>query len=86
MVKSAGIDYRSVQAKPFKAKCLAEWAKSPQGKSGVAKLVQAYGNMKAFEKPREKTPLMQSLQAKTAEQTQSAAKQTFVSKTQNNQR
>ena len=86
MVRSAGIDYRSVQAKPFKAKCLAEWAKSPQGKSGVAKLVQAHGNMKAFEKPREKTPLMQSLQAKTAEQTQSAAKQTFVSKTQNNQR
>ena len=86
MVKSAGIDYRSVQAKPFKAKCLAEWAKSPEGKSGVAKLLQAHGNMKAFEKPREKTPLMQSLQAKTAEQTQSAAKQTFISKMQNNQR
>ena len=86
MVKSAGIDYRSVQAKPFKAKCLAEWAKSPEGKSGVAKLLQAHGNMKAFEKPREKTPLMQSLQAKTAEQTQSAAKQTVISKMQNNQR
>lgn len=86
MVKSAGIDARSVQAKPFRAKCLAEWAQSPQGKSGVAQLVQAYGNMKAFEKPREKQPLMQTLQAKTAAQAQSAVKQTVVSKTQNNQR
>mgnify|MGYP007043621589 FL=1 len=86
MVKSAGIDSRSVQAKPFRAKCLAEWAQSPQGKSGVAKLVQAYGNMKAFEKPREKQPLMQTLQAKTAAQAQPVVKQTVVSKTQNNQR
>ncbi len=68
MVKSAGIDYRSVQAKPFRAKCLAEWAQSPQGKSGVTKLLQAYGNMKAFEKPREKQPLMQTLQAQTRAQ------------------
>jgi len=70
MVKSAGIDARSAQAKPFRAKCLAEWAQSPQGKSGVAKLMQAYGNMKAFEKPREKQPLMQTLQARTTPQAQ----------------
>ncbi|HBO59315.1 MAG TPA: hypothetical protein DD624_05335, partial [Alphaproteobacteria bacterium] len=42
----------------------------PQGKSGVAKLMQAYGNMKAFEKPREKQPLMQTLQARTTPQVQ----------------
>ncbi len=68
MVKSAGIDSRSAQAKTFRAKCLAEWAQSPQGKSGVTKLMQAYGNMKAFEKPREKQPLMQTLQAQTRAQ------------------
>ncbi len=68
MVKSAGIDSRSAQAKPFRAKCLAEWAQSPQGKSGVTKLMQVYGNMKAFEKPREKQPLMQTLQAQTRAQ------------------
>ena len=67
MVKSAGIDARSAQAKPFRAKCLAEWAQSPQGKSGVTKLMQAYGNMKAFEKPREKQPLMQTLKAQPHE-------------------
>ena len=87
MVKSAGIDYRSVQAKPFKAKCLAEWAKSPQGKSGVTKLLQAHGNMKAFEKPREKQPLMQTLQAKTQQaQPQQPVKQAAVAKAHNNQR
>ena len=87
MVKSAGIDYRSVQAKPFKAKCLAEWAKSPQGKSGVTKLLQAHGNMKAFEKPREKQPLMQTLQAKTQQaQPQQPVKQATVAKAQDNQR
>ena len=87
MVKSAGIDYRSVQAKPFKAKCLAEWAKSPQGKSGVTKLLQAHGNMKAFEKPREKQPLMQTLQAKTQQaQPQQPVKQAAVAKAQDNQR
>ena len=87
MVKSAGIDYRSVQAKPFKAKCLAEWAKSPQGKSGVTKLLQAHGNMKAFEKPREKQPLMQTLQAKTQQaQPQQPVKQATVAKAQGNQR
>ena len=87
MVKSAGIDYRSVQAKPFKAKCLAEWAKSPQGKSGVTKLLQAHGNMKAFEKPREKQPLMQTLQAKTQQaQPQQPVKQATVAKAQGDQR
>ena len=87
MVKSAGIDYRSIQAKPFKAKCLAEWAKSPQGKSGVTKLLQAHGNMKAFEKPREKQPLMQTLQAKTQQaQPQQPVKQAAVAKAQDNQR
>lgn len=67
MVKSAGIDARSAQAKPFRAKSLAEWAQSPQGKSGVTKLMQAYGNMKAFEKPREKQPPMQTLKAQPHE-------------------
>ena len=67
ILKSAGIDARSAQAKPFRAKCLAEWAQSPQGKSGVTKLMQAYGNMKAFEKPREKQSLMQTLKAQPHE-------------------
>ncbi len=87
MVKSAGIDARSAQAKPFRAKCLAEWAQSPQGKSGVVKLMQAYGNMKAFEKPREKQPLMQTLQARTTPQAQpqQPIKQAAVAKTQESQ-
>ena len=69
-VKLAGVDYRSVQAKPIRVKALADYAKTPDGKSGVAKLMQAYGNMKAFEKPRAKQPLMQTLQARTTQQAQ----------------
>lgn len=87
MVKSAGIDTRSAQAKPFRAKVLAEWAQSPQGGSNVTKLVQAYGKMKAFEKPREKQPLMQALQAQTKQVQQAQTQQPVVRpKTQDNQR
>lgn len=87
MVKSAGIDPRSAQAKLFRAKVLAEWAQSPQGGSNVTKLVQAYGKMKAFEKPREKQPLMQALQAQTKQVQQAQTQQPVVRpKTQDNQR
>ncbi len=86
-VKLAGVDYRSVQAKPIRAKALADYAKTPDGKSGVVKLMQAYGNMKAFEKPREKQPLMQTLQARTTPQAQpqQPVKQAAVAKTQESQ-
>ena len=74
-VKLAGVDYRSVQAKPIRAKALADYAKTPDGKSAVASLVQSYGKMKAFEKPRAKQPLMQTLQQGQAKQPQQPAKQ-----------
>ena len=65
-VKAAGVDYRSAQAKDVRAKALADYAKTPEGKKDLDALMAASEKMAKFEK---KPSLMQTLQTQPAKQT-----------------